>query len=146
MTCPQFRPNFKGLRRWNWWNRTGNRTTFAPARPGSGSLVKEHHMRRLVSTAALAAAIICAAGLLGTRAEAMPAPTGVKAPAAVAEPVFATCTRFWNGWHWVRRCVENVPQYGYGYYGPGYGYYGPGYGYYGYGPGWGWRHRYYGYW
>ena len=95
-------------------------------------------MRRFISTAALAAAIACAAGLFGTRAEAMPIAPGVKAPTAATEQVYLSCSRYWNGWRWVQRCVETVPGYGYGYYGPGYGYYG-------YGPAWGWR-RHYGYW
>jgi len=95
-------------------------------------------MRRLIHVATIAAALAGAATLFAARAEAvpMPAAAGVGAPAVTAEPVYLTCTRYWNGWRWVRRCVEAVPQYGYGYYGPAYGYYG-------YGPGyWGWRHRY----
>lgn len=102
-------------------------------------------MRRLIHVATIAATLAGAATLFIARAEAMPMPAapGAAAPAVSAEPVYASCTRYWNGWRWVRRCVEAVPEYGYGYYGPGYGYYGDGPRYYGYGPGyWGWRHRY----
>jgi len=102
-------------------------------------------MRRLIHVATITTALAGAAILLAVRAEAMPmpAPADVAAPTVAAEPVYLTCTRYWNGWRWVRRCVEAVPEYGYGYYGPDYGYYGPRYGYYGYGPGyWGWRRPY----
>ena len=94
-------------------------------------------MRRL-SHVAIITALAGAATLTATRAEAAPMrpSAGVVAPTVSAEPVYFTCTRYWNGWRWVRRCVEAVPQYGYGYYSPSYGYYG----YYGYGPGW--RRRY----
>lgn len=94
-------------------------------------------MRRSIQVVTLAAALAGAATLFAPRADAMPmpAPAGRAAPTVAAEPVYLTCTRYWNGWRWVRRCVEAVPEYGYGYYGPAYGYYG-----YGYGPGyWGWR-------
>jgi hypothetical protein len=91
-------------------------------------------MRRLIHVATIAATLAGAATLFVGRAEAVPMPAAPGA-AVSAEPVYATCTRYWNGWRWVRRCVEAVPEYGYGYYGPAYGYYG-----YGYGPGyWGWR-------
>ncbi len=99
-------------------------------------------MRRLIHAATIATALAGAVTLSAPSAGAMPMPAapGAAAPAAPAEPVYLSCTRYWNGWRWVRRCVEAVPEYGYGYYGPGYGYYGYGYGGYGYGPGYyGWR-------
>ncbi|MEW6639989.1 MAG: hypothetical protein AB1586_05750 [Pseudomonadota bacterium] len=97
-------------------------------------------MRRFMFAAAAVAALAGASLMAGSRAEAMPLNSGLTAPAAT-EQVYLRCTRVWNGWNWVRRCVDVAPSYGYGYgYGPGY--YGPGYGYYG---GWRPRPRYYGY-
>jgi hypothetical protein len=97
----------------------------------------EERMRRFVDVAAMSVAMACAAALPGTPAQAMgmPAGAGPAAPAAV-EQVYLSCTRFWNGWRWVRRCVDAGPTY----YAPP-----PAYGY-GYGYGYGWRpRRYYGY-
>ncbi len=101
-------------------------------------------MRRMIQVAAATAVLACAAALPGTRAEAMAIPGAAAAttPAASVERVYLSCTRYWNGWRWVRRCVDAGP----GYYGPGPGYYGPGPGYYGPGYGYGWRaRRFYGY-
>lgn len=101
-------------------------------------------MRRLMFAAAAVAVLAGAGTLLGSRAEAMPLTgAGHLADTATpaAEPVYLRCRRVWNGWTWVRSCVDIVRP-GYGYYGPGYGYYGGGYGYYG---GWRPRPRYYGY-
>ncbi len=96
-------------------------------------------MRRFIHVAAAVAAMACAGNLIGSRAEAMAMPGGSRlgAPTAAAEQVYLRCTRFWNGWRWVRQCVDvGGPVY---YSGPGYP--APGYGYYG-----GWRpRRYYGY-
>lgn len=93
-------------------------------------------MRRFMFAAAALAALASASLATGGRAEAMPLNGGLSAPAAT-EQVYLRCTRVWNGWTWVRRCVDVAPAYGYGG-----GYYGPGYGYYG---GWRPRPRYYGY-
>ena len=96
-------------------------------------------MRRFIFAAAAVVTLTSAGTLIGSRAEAMPlAGTGHLAGIAAppAEQVYLRCTRFWNGWRWVRRCVDVGPGYG----GPGYN--GPGYGYYG---GWRGRPRYYGY-
>jgi hypothetical protein len=97
-------------------------------------------MRRFIYAAAAIAALAGSASLTGTRAEAMALPgAGQVGSAAVsAEQVYLRCTRVWNGWQWVRRCVDVVPgprYYGAPYYGPGYGYYG----------GWRPRPRFYGY-
>lgn len=96
-------------------------------------------MRRSIYAAAVAAAIAGGASLPGSSAQAMPMPSGIAAAPAAAEKVYLSCTRFWNGWRWVRRCAEVGPAPGY--YGPGYGYYGPR-PYYGYGYGYGWRRHY----
>ena len=97
-------------------------------------------MRRLLFAAAVATALAGAGSLAATRAEAMGLPGAcslVGAATTATEQVYLRCTRVWNGWQWVRRCVDVAPAYGYGG-----GYYGPGYGYYG---GWRPRPRYYGY-
>lgn len=95
-------------------------------------------MRRFILGIATVATIAGAGMLAGNRAEAMPLVSASPLSGAAASPVekvYLQCTRFWNGWHWVRRCVEAGPAY----YGPGVGIYGPAYGY-------GWRRpRYYGY-
>ncbi len=91
-------------------------------------------MRRFIIAAAAVAALAGAASLGSNRAEAMQAASGLTA-APAAEQVYLRCTRVWNGWRWVRSCVDV------GGYGPGPGYYGPGYGYGGWRP----RPRYYGY-
>jgi hypothetical protein len=97
-------------------------------------------MRHFILAVATVAALAGAGMLVGSRAEAMPLvnanPLSGSATSPV-EKVYVQCTRFWNGWRWIRRCVEAGPP---AYYGPGAGAYGPGYGYYG------WRRpRYYGY-
>lgn len=102
-------------------------------------------MRRFLFAAAAIAALAGATTLASSRAEAMPlAGAGrVAGAASSAEQVYLRCRRVWNGWTWVRSCVDISPVYGYGGYGPSYGYgYGGGYGYYG---GWRPRPRYYGY-
>ncbi|MDR3469308.1 MAG: hypothetical protein P4M07_25550 [Xanthobacteraceae bacterium] len=98
-------------------------------------------MRRLIHVATVTAALAGAATVLAAPAEAMPVQSGAVVSGPVAEPIFMNCTRYWNGWRWVRRCVDVVPEYGYGAYGPAYGYYGYG-PYYGYGYGYGWRRRF----
>jgi hypothetical protein len=97
-------------------------------------------MRRFILAAAAVAALAGAGTFAGDRAEAMSLPgAGRLTDTPIAEQVYLRCTRVWNGWRWVRNCVDVGPRY-YGY-GPGYGY-GPDYGYYG---GWRPRPRYYGY-
>ena len=93
-------------------------------------------MRRLIIAAAAIATLVGAGLLVGTRAEAMPL-AGLSGQAkSDAEPVYLRCRRVWNGYAWVRNCVEVYggpayyaprvyrPRY-YGYgggYGGGYGY------------------------
>jgi hypothetical protein len=95
-------------------------------------------MRRYMFAALAIAALAGAGSLASSRAEAMALPGAghLAGAAASTEQVYMRCTRYWNGWRWVRSCVDVGP----GYYGGGY-YYGPGYGYYGWRP----RPRYYGY-
>lgn len=91
-------------------------------------------MRRFMLAAAAVAVLASTGSLVGTRAEAMPlAGAGLAGSVTTdAEQVYLRCSRFWNGWRWVRRCVEVGG-------GPAYGP-GPGYGY-----GWRPRPRFYGY-
>ncbi|UTD28835.1 hypothetical protein [Bradyrhizobium sp. WD16] len=93
-------------------------------------------MRRFILASAAVAAL--AAGALGVnRAEAMTLPGVAKADRA-AEQVYVRCTRFWNGYRWVRRCVDvDGGYYGGGYYAPRPRYYAPRPYYYGPRP-WGW--------
>jgi hypothetical protein len=93
-------------------------------------------MRRLLIAAAAVATLIGAGSLTGTRAEAMPLAGLSGAVKSEAEPVYLRCRRFWNGYRWVRSCVEVYG--GPAYYAPRY--YAPrpyyGYGYRGYYRGW----------
>jgi hypothetical protein len=97
-------------------------------------------MRRFILAAAAVAALAAASSLSPTPAQAMSLP-GVAKPGSTAEQVYVRCTRFWNGYRWVRRCVEVGGGYGYGYgggyYAPRPRYYAPRPYYYGPRP-WGW--------
>jgi hypothetical protein len=115
-----------------------------PAALPEGFWIRRKRMRRYIFAAAAVAALASAGSLVSNRAEAMSLPGAghLAGTATSTEQVYLRCTRAWNGWRWVRSCVDVVPGYGYGGgYGPGYGY-GGGYGYYG---GWRPRPRYYGY-
>lgn len=86
-------------------------------------------MRRFIIAAVAVATLIGAGSLIGTRAEAMPLAGLSGAVKSEAEPVYLRCRRVWNGYRWVRRCVEVYggpayyaprvyaprPYYGYGY-------------------------------
>jgi hypothetical protein len=90
--------------------------------------------------AAAALAALMTTGLLsGGRAEAMPAATGLAAPAAT-ERVRLVCRPVWNGYGWAQRCYRTGPAL---YYGGGPAYYGGG-GYYGPRPYYGYRRGFYG--
>lgn len=88
-------------------------------------------MRRLIIATIAFATLIGAGSLIGTRAEAMPL-AGLAGQTS-AEPVRLVCKRVWNGYAWVRECVEvyDAPRYAPRYvepsYRPQYGY-GGGYG------------------
>ena len=97
-------------------------------------------MRRFILASAAVAALAAASALSANRAEAMTLPSaGLAKPDSAAEQVYVRCTRFWNGYRWVRRCVDVDGGYGYGggyYYAPRPRYYAPR-PYYGPRP-WGW--------
>ena len=97
-------------------------------------------MRRFIAIAATLAATGLVGSLTSSSAQALTLPGPSAVSASATQQVYLSCTRYWNGWRWVRRCVDD----GAGYYAPGYSYapgYGYGYGYYGWRP----RPRYYGY-
>lgn len=65
-------------------------------------------MRRLMIAALAFATLMGAGSLIGTRAEAMPL-AGLSGQTS-AEPVRLVCKRVWNGYAWVRECVEVYDQ------------------------------------
>lgn len=92
-------------------------------------------MRRFILASAAVAALAAASALGASRAEAMTLPgAGLAKPDSAAEQVYVRCTRFWNGYRWVRRCVDVGGGY---YYAPRPRYYAPRPYYYGPRP-WGW--------
>jgi hypothetical protein len=70
-------------------------------------------MRRLILASAAVAALAAGVSLAGPSAEAMslPGAAGAAKVEPMAEKVYVRCTRFWNGYRWVRRCVEVGPSY-----------------------------------
>ncbi len=90
-------------------------------------------MRRFILAAAAVAAFAAASSLGANPAQAMTLP-GVAKGGSTAEQVYVRCTRFWNGYRWVRRCVDVGGGY---YYRPRPYYYAPRPYYYGPRP-WGW--------
>jgi len=65
-------------------------------------------MRRLIlasaAVAALAAGVALTAG--SAQALALPGAAGAAKVESQTDQVYLRCTRFWNGYRWVRRCVE----------------------------------------
>lgn len=70
-------------------------------------------MRRFLIAAVAIATFASAAVLAAPRAEAMTLPGAIATP-KVTEDVRLVCRRSWDGYRWVRTCVEVHDGYGYG--------------------------------